>query len=254
MSKFDRKKFRENLKQQKQEKDYEIELETEERSPAEKLLLKFVHFLKENRLRVFLGFLLILIIISAVVAVGEYNKYKENLAILEAEKLEKKIEKALPFDDTAKIKEMEEFLKNHSARSAQIRISKQLMDIHIKAGEYQKAFPIAEKIATSIESPKEVKAYFYYLLGNYSEQSGDKKISLEAYKKAYEQISGKKEMVVMSSWTLFQIGRLKYEQGDKEGSIVDLKKVLELDSDQMGFALKQPKLMSTYLLLKINKG
>ena len=64
MSKFDRKKFRENLKQQKQEKDYEIELETEERSPAEKLLLKFVHFLKENRLRVFLGFLLILIIIS----------------------------------------------------------------------------------------------------------------------------------------------------------------------------------------------
>jgi hypothetical protein len=73
-------------------------------------------------------------------------------------------------------------------------------------------------------------------------------------KKAYEQISGKKEMVVMSSWTLFQIGRLKYEQGDKEGSIVDLKKVLELDSDQMGFALKQPKLMSTYLLLKINKG
>lgn len=254
MAKFDRKKFRENLKQQREEREYEVELEAEEKSPAEKLLLKFVHILKENRLRVFLGMLFIFLVISAVVVVGEYNKYRENLSILEAEKLEKKIEKSIPLDDLAKIKEMETFLQSHSAKSAQIRISKQLMDIHVKAGEYQKAFPIAEKIASTVESPKEVKAYFYYLQGNYSELAGDKKISLEAYKKALEQINGKKEMIIMNSWTLFQVGRLKYELGDKEGSIVDLKKVLELESDQMGFALKQPKLMSTYLLLKINKG
>jgi tetratricopeptide (TPR) repeat protein len=254
MAKFDRKKFRENLKQQKEEREYEVELDAEEKSPAEKLLLKFVHFLKENRFRVFLGLLFIFLVVSAVVVVGEYNKYKENLSILEAEKLEKKIDKSIPLDDPAKIKEMESFLQAHSAKAAQIRISKQLMDIHVKAGEYQKAFPIAEKIASTIESPKEVKAYFYYLQGNYSEQAGDKKISLEAYKKALEQINGKKDMIIMNSWTLFQVGRLKYELGDKEGSIVDLKKVLELESDQMGFALKQPKLMSTYLLLKINKG
>lgn len=254
MAKFDRKKFRENLKQQREEREFEGELEAEEKSPAERLLLKFVHFLKENRLRVFLGMLFIFLVISAIVVVGEYNKYRENLSMLEAEKLEKKIEKTLPLDDLGKIKEMETFLQSHSANSAQIRISKQLMDIHVKAGEYQKAFPIAEKIASKVESPKEVKAYFYYLQGNYSEQAGDKKISLEAYKKALEQINGKKEMIIMNSWTLFQVGRLKYELGDKEGSIVELKKVLELESDQMGFALKQPKLMSTYLLLKINKG
>jgi len=106
----------------------------------------------------------------------------------------------------------------------------------------------------SVKSPKEIKAYFYYLEGNFSEHAGDKKNSLEAYKKALEQINGKKELVVMNSWTLFQVGRLKYDLGDKEGSISDLKKVLELESDQLEFALRQPKLMATYLILKINKG
>ena len=149
---------------------------------------------------------------------------------------------------------MEAFLQEHSSKSATLRISKQIMDIHIKNGEFLKASQYAEKIASSIETPKELKAYFYYLQGNFCEQAGDKKLSLEAYKKAEEQISGKKEMVIMNSWTLFQIGRLKFELGDKEGSISDLKKVLELDSEQLGFALKQPKLMSTYLILKINKG
>jgi len=253
MAKFDRKKFRNSLQQNKQVQEFEQELEGGEKTLLEKFLTKISYKIQENRIRVLFSLVFIFVILSSLIAIGEYSKYKEKQAILESEKLEKKIEK-LSESDPSRLKEMEGFLQEHSSKSATLRISKQIMDIHIKNGEFQKASQYAEKIANSIETPKELKAYFYYLQGNFCEQAGDKKLSLEAYKKAEEQISGKKEMVIMNSWTLFQIGRLKFELGDKEGSISDLKKVLELDSEQLGFALKQPKLMSTYLILKINKG
>ena len=254
MAKFDRKKFRETLKQSKLEKENELELELQEKSPAEKILITLLHSIKENRLRVFLVIVLLLVIFGGVIAVGEINQYRENQAILEAEALEKKLEKTSGLDDVSKIKEFETFIDKHSDKSAGIRISKQVLDLYLKSGDYQKASAYAGKIAMSVKSPKEIKAYFYYLEGNFSEHAGDKKNSLEAYKKALEQINGKKELVVMNSWTLFQVGRLKYDLGDKEGSISDLKKVLELESDQLEFALRQPKLMATYLILKINKG
>ncbi len=253
MAKFDRKKFRGSLQQNKQEQLFEQDLEGGDKSLIEKFLVKISHFIQENRVRVLMSLVFIFVVLSSLIAIGEYTKYKEKQAILESEKLEKKIEKISESDPT-KLKEMEAFLQEHTSKSATLRISKQIMDIHIKNGEFQKASQYAEKMASSIETPKELKAYFFYIQGNLAEQAGDKKISLEAYKKAEEQISGKKDMVIMNSWTLFQIGRLKFELGDKEGSISELKKVLELDSEQLGFALKQPKLMSTYLILKINKG
>jgi len=97
MAKFDRKKFRETLKQSKLEKENELELELQEKSPAEKILITLLHSIKENRLRVFLVIFLLLVIFGGVIAVGEINQYRENQAILEAEALEKKIRKNIWF-------------------------------------------------------------------------------------------------------------------------------------------------------------
>lgn len=250
MGKFDRKKFRENLKQEQQKSQEDLELE--DKSPSEVFLIKVIRFLKANRLRFFSGLLVILVIIGAFFGFGEFNQYRENQAILEAEKLEKKLEKTP--EDTAKLLEMEGFLQKHKGKLAELRIAKQAMDLHVKLGQFQKAAEYAFTIANSIQSPPELKAYFFYLHGSISEEAGDKTKALESYSRVLEQISSKKEMSIMNTWALFHSGRLKYELGDKEGAISELKKVLDMENEQLDFALRQPKLMATYLILKINKG
>ncbi|NBU98119.1 MAG: hypothetical protein EBS19_07900, partial [Spirochaetia bacterium] len=106
MAKFDRKKFRNSLQQNKQVQEFEQELEGGEKTLLEKFLTKISYKIQENRIRVLFSLVFIFVILSSLIAIGEYSKYKEKQAILESEKLEKKIEK-LSESDPSRLKEME---------------------------------------------------------------------------------------------------------------------------------------------------
>jgi len=252
MAKFDRKKFRDNLRQEQQKSQEEQELEN--KTPTERVLISILQVIRANRVRVLSGILFIVFIFALVLGIRQYNQYRENQALLEAEKLEKKLEKSNNIEDSAKLLEMEAFLQKNKGKLAELRVSKEAMDLHIKAGQYLKASEYSLIIANTLQNPPELKAYFFYVHGSLCEEAGDKAKALEAFSKVLSLNAGKKEMSVMNTWSLFQIGRLKFESGDKEGAISELKKVLDMENEQLDFALRQPKLMATYLILKINKG
>ena len=122
MAKFDRKKFRDSLQQNKQEQEFEQDLEGGDKTFIEKFLIKVAHKIQENRVRVLFSLAFIFVVLSSLIAIGEYSKFREKQAILESEKLEKKIEK-LPESDPTKLKEMEGFLQEHSSKSATLRFA-----------------------------------------------------------------------------------------------------------------------------------
>lgn len=252
MAKFDRKKFRENLRQEQQKSQEELELEN--KTPTERVLISILQVMRANRVKFLSGIVFLVLMFALVLGIRQFNQYRETQAILEAEKLEKKLEKTNNLEDTAKLLEMEAFLQKHKGKLAELRISKEAMDLHIKAGQFQKASEYSLTIANTIQTPPELKAYFFYIHASLCEEAGDKTRALDSYTKVLSQNAGKKDMAIMNTWSLFHMGRLKFESGDKEGAISELKKVLDMENEQLDFALRQPKLMATYLILKINKG
>jgi tetratricopeptide (TPR) repeat protein len=253
MGKSDKRKPR----PQKEKPDYTFpdeELKEEDLGSVERFLINSSKFVQDNRLKVFGGISIIFLILGGIVAFGEYSKYRSSLATLEVEKLEKKFEKNPSVEDNQKILEMESFLKEHTSKNTTLRINKQLMDLYVKKEDYKNAANYAEKIASMIDIPVEIKAYFYYLAANYSENSNEVDRSLSMYEKTSNLISSNKEMNTMNAWTNFHIGRLNYDLGKKEEALNRFKKVLEIEADYMGTSLKKAQQMSTYMILKINKG
>ena len=89
MAKFDRKKFRDSLQQNKQEQEFEQDLEGGDKTFIEKFLIKIAHKIQENRVRFLFSLLFVFVVLSSLIAIGEYSKYRDKQSILESEKLEK---------------------------------------------------------------------------------------------------------------------------------------------------------------------
>ncbi|MCB1142272.1 MAG: hypothetical protein H7A24_00210 [Leptospiraceae bacterium] len=238
----------------KERPDYTFPEEEEvQGTPVELFFINIAKFIEKNRLRVFASVAGIFIVLGGIVAFGEYSRYREELATLEVEKLEKKFTKSPPTDESQKIKEMEDFLKEHSAKNANLRVSKQLIDSYAKKEDYKNAGFYAEKMSGLISEPPEVRAYFHFLAANYYENNKEPELALKQFEKASLLVSSKKDMAVMNAWIYFHTGRLQFDSGKKEEALGNFKKVLELESDHRSY-LEQPQQMSTYMILKINKG
>ncbi|MCX7999893.1 MAG: hypothetical protein N3A69_13230, partial [Leptospiraceae bacterium] len=138
MGKFDRKKFRKELKAKQEKLLVEDPYKDFEGSPAELFFLKLGNFISQNRLAFYSSILGILLLIFLVVAWEEYQKSREEEATIELEKLEKKLEKNSPTSD-AKIQEYEAYLSKHSEKKATLRVSKYLADLYVEKKDFQKA-------------------------------------------------------------------------------------------------------------------
>lgn len=264
MSKFDSKKFREE-QYKKSLRDLEEKIEaTAEMSPSEAAFHKMSKTVSKNKKAVFIGLSIIFAIFAIVVVSVENSNSKESKATLEFEKIEKKYEKNTSLKAPEKIKELEEFQKNFTTKNANLRSTKLLSDQYAANKEYAKAADLLEKIATSIEGPKEAKAYFFYLSGNYREQAKDNQTAMKNYSIVLSLINNNKETKVLQAWTQFQIGRLHLLSGNKDKAIEELKKIIELDADvsanpQMqgqgpSPAIIEVKQLAATILLKLNKG
>ncbi len=253
MGKFDRKKFRKDLKAKHDQVLQEDPYQNFEGSPFELFFLKLGNFISRNRVAFYSTLLGIFLVIFFVVAWGEYLKSKEEEATIALEKLEKKFEKDL-LDTNSKIKEYEEYLSKHSEKGVTLRVSKYLSDLYLEKKDFQKAAEHMEHAASLIENHKELKALYYSLAGNYRENANQIQEAITNYQKSANVISNNKELPNLTALVFFEMGRLKLQQGNKEEGITNLKKVLEIEAKHESPYIKQIREKATYLIMKSNKG
>ncbi|MCE9500320.1 MAG: hypothetical protein K8R21_07470 [Leptospira sp.] len=153
-----------------------------------------------------------------------------------------------------KIKDYEELQQSYSLTKPILRTSKVISDLYARNGEFGKAAELIEKAGKKIDEPKEIKAYYFYIAGNYREQAGDLKAALQNYSVSGALLSNSKSTPGFAAWSLYHTGRLRLATGDKEGAKKDLRKVLEIESDQSQSGAKSAKELATFLLIKLNKG
>lgn len=251
MAKFDRKKFRKELKA-KQEQVQDDPYKDFEGSPFELFFLKLGYLISKNRLAFYSSIFGVLLVIFFIVAWGEYQKSKEQEATVELEKLEKKFEKN-PASET-KIQEYEAYLSKHSEKKAFLRVSKYLSDLYVEKKDFEKAAFYLERAAGLLEGQKEIQALYYSLAANYREAAKQNKEAILNYQKAANSIGGNKELPNLTALVFLEMGRLKLQEGNKEEGISDLKKVLDIETKYESSYIKQLREKATYLILKTNKG
>jgi len=251
MSKFDRKKFREEI--QRKAVEGPVGVQSGEHSKIEIFFHNLAVFIKKNRFQVFSTIAGIVLVIIIIISVTEYIKHRENVATIEIEKIEKKHLQNPLIDIKDKIKDYEKFQKDFTLERPFLRSSKVLSELYAKNGEFSKAAVSLENAAKKIEDSKEVKAYYFYIAGNYRERANEMKEALQDYNIASSLLTPK-DTPSFSAWSLYQSARLKALTGDKEGAKKDLSKVLEIDSPESAENLKSVKELTTYLILKLNKG
>jgi tetratricopeptide (TPR) repeat protein len=252
MSKFDRKKYREEQFQKEKEAKVVDPYENFEGTKTELLFLKTIHFILLHRVKFLLGLLSIIATIIIYVGVKEYSEYRIAQATLDIEKVEKKFTKDFSLTTPKKIEEMEALLAKHSFKDAKLRIYKRLSDLHLEAFEVSKSAEYLEKSAELITDSKELKAYYYYLAGSLRDQSNETKLAISNFDKASLLLTNARELNGLVAWTHYQAGRLKLKNGEKESAIKDLNRVLDIESDNPDIA--EVKKLSTFLLLKSTKG
>jgi tetratricopeptide (TPR) repeat protein len=254
MGKLDRKKFRKELKEKEILAKEENPYEDFEGSPVELFFVRVGNFISQNRVPFFGTIFGILLLIIAIVAWGEFRKYREDNATGDVERLERRHEKnpAVTLDD--KIKDYEVFLEQHSTRNTNLRVSKVLADLYAEKKDFSKAAGHMEKAASLATELKEVQTFYYYIAGIYRDGAGESKLALENFQRASTSLGNNKEAPNLSAWIYFHLGRLKVAEGQKESGIADLKKVLDAEAKYEGPALAEVKQLATYLILKTNKG
>jgi hypothetical protein len=100
---------------------------------------------------------------------------------------------------------------------------------------------------------REPKAYFFYIAGNYRELANEKDLAIANYEISASLMENLREVSSFKSWTLYHIGRLKLEKGDKNGASASLRKVLSLEPGESQSDLEEVKKLSTFLLLKLSQ-
>jgi tetratricopeptide (TPR) repeat protein len=252
MAKFDRKKHREELLEKSKQETVKDKYEDFQGTKSELLLLKAGDFILEKRKEFLIGLAIIITIIVGVVGFKEFKEYRINSATEEVEKLDKKIAKNFSLTTANKIQEFEALLNKTSIKDGKLRIYKKLSDLHVQAFELNKAAEYLEKSGELISEPKELKAYYFYIAGNYREQNKEIPKAIENYSKACNFVGNNREIQSLSAWSHYNAGRLKLANGNSEAAIKDLNKVIDIESENLDIV--EVKKLSTFLLLKLNKG
>jgi tetratricopeptide (TPR) repeat protein len=221
-------------------------------SQAELYFLKFTHMLARNRKIVFIGLTTIFLILASVIGYFEYQDYRFQKVTVLFEDMTAKHKKANAFPDT-QIADLETFLKDQSSGNMDLRVWKDLSRLYAEKANWEKAADYIEKAGKKIDTPKEMKAYYFYLAGNYRDKQPDLKKALENYKIASTLLDTNNEAKSFKAWSFYQTGRLQLANGDKPGAKLSLEKVLKIDGSESD-NIEEVKLLTTYLLLKLGKS
>lgn len=253
MSKLDRKKFREDTVKYQQYRVDQDEFENFEGNIFELYLLKFARYVSRNRKSFFIGVGVFILALVLFVGYGEISRRANIRAVEEFEKIEKIHQKNSQLDLTQKIKDYKSFYEEYSGTDSGRRALKVLADLYARNGEFQKAASYMEDVGKKIDSPKEIKAYYFYIAGNYREMSGEKvdiDKAIQNFSIASSLLQNNEETIGFRSWSLYHQGRLKLLNSQKKEGIDILKKVIGLESKSDPSSLTEVKELSLYLILK----
>ncbi|MCZ8155970.1 MAG: hypothetical protein O9264_07615 [Leptospira sp.] len=220
-------------------------------SKSELYFLKFTHFLARNRKRVFIGLGIAFVILASLIGFFEYRDYRfqKNTVLFEDIQAKHKKTNATP---DIQIADLESFLANQSSGDMDLRVWKDLSRLYAEKANWEKAADYLERAGKKIDTPKEMKAYYFYLAGNYRDNQPDPVKALENFKIASSILETNSEVKSFKAWAFYHTGRLQLASGDKPGAKLSLEKVLKIDgSDSEN--LDEVKLLTTYLLLKLGK-
>ncbi|BDA77888.1 hypothetical protein LPTSP3_g08180 [Leptospira kobayashii] len=223
-----------------------------EGTKSELYFLKFSHFFVRNRRNVFLGIGAVVIVLAAVIGYFEYSDYRFQKETVVLEDLQSKAKKA-NLTPEKQIAELETFLKDQSTGRMELRVWKDLSRLYAEKGDFTKAAEYIELAGKKIDTPKEIKAYYFYIAGNYRDQVSDSKKALENYKIASTLLETSREINQFKAWAFYHTARLQFQNGDKVGAKTNLEKVLKIDGTTAD-SLEDVKLLASYLLLKIGKS
>ncbi len=223
-----------------------------EGSKAELYFLKFTHMLARNRKNVFIGLGVVFVALAAVIGFFEFQDYRFQKETVLFEDLVTKHKKAKATPET-QIADLETFLKDQSSGNMDLRVWKDLSRLYAETSNWEKAAEYLEKAGKKIDTPKEMKAYYFYLAGNYRDKQPEPAKALENYKISSTLLETNTEAKSFKAWSFYQTGRLQLANGDKPGAKLSLEKVLKIDGDESE-NLEEVKLLSTYLLLKLGKS
>lgn len=244
-----------NLAQLKKEEEaiLDRDLEDFQGTSTELFFIKLTRRIQRNRIQVLAGLVAVFVILASVIGYLEYSSYKE---LKSTEKLENILESwttnpLIPSKD--KISVMENFHANDSSGAVKIRTAKILADLYVQEKNFAKAAELLETSGKKIDPLRESKAYYFFLAGNYRELAGEKDLALANYEISASLLDSLREAPSFKAWAIYQVGRLKYEKGDKNGASDSLRKVLNLEPGEAQADLEEVKKLSTFLLLKLSK-
>jgi tetratricopeptide (TPR) repeat protein len=254
MSKFDRKKFRKEVAKEELEKAIKDPYQDFQGSAGELAFLKFSDFMSKYRNHIFVGVAVFSVALIVTMFFFEYRDYSVKQTTIKFEELEKEIQKTKePASVDEKIKKYDSFLSSNSADAIRYRTSKVLSDLYIEKGDYTKAAEVLEPVAKEIDTPIEVKAYYYYLCGTYREHSNNLEKAVENFTVAASVLGSNRETPSFYSWVHFNLGRLQLSVGKKEAGLQSLKKVINLETSSTEPSIQRAKKLATYLIIKTNK-
>ncbi|MCU0824304.1 MAG: hypothetical protein MUF77_06640 [Leptospira sp.] len=220
-----------------------------EGSKAELLFLRFTRFLAKNRKTVFISLGVAVVVLASLIGFFEYRDYLFQKETVTLEDLNIKNQKSNANLDS-KIQGLESFLKDQSTGKMELRVWKDLSKLYAEKGEFGKAAEYLENAGKKIDTPKEMKGFYFYIAGNYREKENNLPKSLENYKIASTVLETSRELNGFKAWSFYQTGRLSSLTGDKVQAKQFLEKALKLEG---GETLEEVKLLASYLLLKLGK-
>ncbi|TGK18663.1 hypothetical protein EHO61_09325 [Leptospira fluminis] len=221
---------------------------------AERAFTIFFAKVGEYRKQVLIGVAILLVTTVAVVGWNEYRADQFRKGTIAVEALEKKFLLNPGIDIAEKIKQYEELSSNYHSESLRIRISKTLGDLYARNGEFAKAGEKLEWAGKKIDELPEIKAYYFYIAGNYRESGGQFPQAESDFDTAVSLLNNRRNVSGFYAWSLYQSGRLKAKNGKKAEAKENLRKVLEQELSSPSDEYKSVRELATYLLVKLNQG
>lgn len=221
-------------------------------SKAELMFIKFSAMIANYRKGIFISLGVISVIVLGIVLYGEYHLDQVQKGTIALEEIQRKNALNPGKDLNEMLAEYGKVRKDFAVGEIELRTAKVLADLHARNGEFARAAELMEKAGKNIDELREIKAYYFYIAGNYREQAKDIKKSLIDYETASKLLNNMRNVPTLMAWSYFQTGRLLDLNGEKEKAKEYLRKILELDGKAEQF-LKVREL-ATYLLLKINQS
>ncbi|PJZ68672.1 hypothetical protein CH373_08340 [Leptospira perolatii] len=220
---------------------------------AERIAAVLFSKIGERRKEVFIGIGVLLLLVLTVVGWKEYKADQFRKGTIAIEALEKKYSLAPNTDLSEKIKAFEGIASQYSSPHLDLRLAKTLGDLYARNGEFAKAADKLEWAGREIDDLPEIKAYYFYIAGNYRENGGENSQAELDYETASSLLSGRRNVAGFYAWSLYQAARLKSKNGKKSEAKELLKKVLDQEISSPSEEYKSVRELSTYLLIKLNQ-